>query len=129
MLLRRISSRGGFWQGVTGGVEEGENLEEAARRELFEEAGLLPIALERIDYSYSFPVEDKWRHIYEYGDDVEEIVAYVFLAYMDDKEPTIDTREHERWKWCQFAEALKLLTWSGDIEALKRCDKALATHD
>ena len=39
LLLRRTASRGGFWQGVTGGVEEDEGVVEAATRELFEETG------------------------------------------------------------------------------------------
>lgn len=55
LLLRRIASRGGFWQGVTGGLEEGEDLVKAAERELLEETGLVPSTLEQIDYSYSFP--------------------------------------------------------------------------
>ena len=38
------------WQGVCGGLEEGETLEEGARRELFEEAGIAgPRPLYRLD--------------------------------------------------------------------------------
>lgn len=37
LLLRRIPEQGGFWQGVTGGVEGRESLADAARRELIEE--------------------------------------------------------------------------------------------
>ncbi len=67
LLLRRIASRGGFWQGVTGGVEDDEEILETARRELMEETGLVPSRLQRIDYTYAFPVEDKWRHLYAEG--------------------------------------------------------------
>ena len=40
LLLKRVTDRGAFWQGVKGGVENGESLLEAARRELIEETGL-----------------------------------------------------------------------------------------
>jgi NUDIX domain len=39
LLLKRSAARGGFWQGVTGGVEVGETLAQAARREVWEETG------------------------------------------------------------------------------------------
>lgn len=32
LLLRRTAKYGGFWQGVTGAIEEGETLEQAAAR-------------------------------------------------------------------------------------------------
>jgi len=128
LLLRRVAGRGGFWQGITGGVREGEDITAAARRELPEETGFTPLELQKIDYSYSFPVEDKWRHIYQYALDVREIVEYVFVAYVDVQEPIIDHNEHDQWKWCSFNEALELLTWSENIEALKRCRDAVRAH-
>ena len=126
LLLRRVASRGGFWQGVTGGVEEGEDLSEAARRELIEETGLIPSRLEKIDFSYSFPVEDRWRDLY--AAEIERIIEYVFIAYVDgQQEPKIDPGEHDEWKWCRFNEALELLTWKHNVEALRRCDSVVRT--
>jgi len=127
LLLRRVPvpslGLGGFWQGVTGGVEEGEDLVEAAMRELAEETGFVPSALEQIDYSYSFPMQDEWREIYGVG--VEKITEYVFVAFVDgQQEPTI-SREHDRWQWCSLNQAMELLTYPGNIEALKRSDSFL----
>ncbi len=126
LLQRAPSPRLGlarFWQGVTGGLEEGESLVQAARRELREETGLVPSKLEQIEYSCSFPVQDEWRQFYPPG--TQEIVEHVFIAFIDGKqEPTL-SREHEGWRWCSADEALELLTYPENIEALKRCDSLL----
>ena len=124
LLLHRLVNRGDFWQGVTGGVEEGEEIHEAAGRELTEETGLVATELQKIDYTYSFPVADNWRHLYAEG--VTEIVEYVFVAYVDGQQkPTIDNREHDKWQWYGFDQALHLLIWPGNIEALKQCNHSL----
>jgi 8-oxo-dGTP pyrophosphatase MutT (NUDIX family) len=40
LLLKRLPGRNGFWQPITGGVEEGETQEETLRREIKEETGM-----------------------------------------------------------------------------------------
>jgi len=40
LLLKRLPERNGFWQPVTGGVEEGETRKEALCREVMEETGI-----------------------------------------------------------------------------------------
>ncbi|NIM94594.1 MAG: NUDIX domain-containing protein [Anaerolineales bacterium] len=127
LLLKRVESRGGFWQGVTGGVEWDEELREAADRELHEETDYTTTALVGLDYSYAFPVREEWRSAYDAG--VEEIVEYVFLAQVSDADPpTIDSQEHDEWRWCTFEEALSQLIWSENIEALRRCRRYLETQ-
>ncbi len=96
LLLRRISSRGGFWQGVTGGVEKDEDLKEAAVRELFEETGFIPSSLKQIDYSHSFPMQEEWRNIY--ATDVETIDEYAFVAFVNDQQNPIISWEHDKWQ-------------------------------
>jgi 8-oxo-dGTP pyrophosphatase MutT (NUDIX family) len=58
LLLHRLATGGDFWQDVTGGVEEGGEMAAAARREMFEEIGLVPTALQKLKYTYSSPVAD-----------------------------------------------------------------------
>ena len=40
LLLKRLPERNGFWQPVTGGLEEGETRTEALHREIEEETGI-----------------------------------------------------------------------------------------
>jgi len=125
LLLRRIPSRGEFWQGVTGGVERNEDLVEAAARELIEETGLVPADFQTIDYSYSFPVEDRFRYLYPL--DTESITEHVFMARITEQQEPELSEEHDQYRWCTFEEALSLLRWPDNIEALKRCNKVLTS--
>lgn len=109
----------GFWQGVTGGLEGDESLELAAKRELLEETGLVSSQINPIGFSYSFPLQDEWRHLYASG--VQEIVEHVFVALFQVGQEPILSSEHDESKWCRKEEALELLKYPGNIEGLKQC--------
>jgi dATP pyrophosphohydrolase len=130
MLLRRTANPElgleNFWQGVTGGLEESEDLIKAARRELAEETGFVPSSIEKIEYSYTFPMRDEWKEMYPHG--VNEIVEHVFIAFIDGNTEPILSHEHETWKWYDVNEALLRLKYPGNIEALKRCSILLESH-
>lgn len=130
LLLRRVANPNlglaGFWQGVTGGLKEGEDVVQAAMRELYEETGFVPSALEKVDYTYSFPIQDEWKKMYPPG--AEEIVEHVFVAFIgDDVEPTL-SHEHQTWEWCSEDQALVRLKYPGNIEALRRCTALLESR-
>ena len=130
LLLRRVANPNlgleNFWQGVTGGLEEGEAPAQAAKRELFEETGLVPSALEKIEYAYSLPVDDKWKEMYPSG--VDQIVEHVFIAYIDPQtEPTL-SHEHDIWEWYKLDRALRKLKYPGNIKALKQCAAILESR-
>ena len=125
-----------FWQGVTGAPEGRESLVEGASREVFEETGFTPAVVDSVDYSYSYPVRDEWRHLYD--PDVDELVEHVFVAVVAGNEPKL-SEEHDAWRWCAIDEALKLLSIPGyeppipgyagnTAEALRRCRQLLATR-
>lgn len=117
LMLRRVPERGNHWQGVTGAPEWGETIAEGARRELLEETGLTPVELVPLDFSYALPMQERWKPLYPDG--VVEIVEHAFIAFVDAEEPTLDPVEHNAWQWCSYEEALALLFWPGNREALE----------
>jgi dihydroneopterin triphosphate diphosphatase len=118
LLMRRVPGRGGFWQGVSGGAEEGEGLLEAAKREISEETGFDLKTIEAIGYSYTFPVDDEWKHVY--APEVSYIEEHVFVALVDGGEPKLSD-EHNAWRWVSFETGSDLLKWPENKEALRRC--------
>jgi hypothetical protein len=63
-------------------------------------------------------MEDRWIDIYPEG--TKEIPEYLFIAKVHHRNPpTIDPIEHDEWKWCIYEEAMNLLTWEDNKNALK----------
>ena len=117
LVMKRTPEREGFWQPVTGGLEEGETRVEALRREVLEETGIKDFV--RI-------IEDV--HYFEYSDS-HFIKEYVFGAEISSTEKVVlDGSEHSEFRWCSFQEALDLLKWKENKEALLRLNEVLITQ-
>ncbi len=128
LLLRRIPSNGAFWQGITGGVEGKEDYYTAALRELQEETGYIPIWIEIIDFSYTFPVERQMQKLYKCP--VDMITEIVFLARVNGTiKPRLDPKEHDSWTWCSYEKALEMVYWAGNKESLKYCELHLQSRN
>jgi len=118
LMLKRVKSLGGFWQGVTGALRGKENLVQAANRLFFKETGYIPNVLIQTDLSFKIPMKDGWNENCPVG--TKEIPEYLFIAKIDLKSlPKIDLNQHTEWKWCSFEEAMDLLYWENNKVALE----------
>lgn len=101
LLLQTSLERGGFWQNITGSVEQrdyssiglDQTLFNAAKREVFEETGLPPADLVKmLPLIYTF--HDRW------GRQVKE---HSLLFYYTQKAPVITlSSEHQAFKWANL---------------------------
>lgn len=129
LLLKRISEKGGFWQPPSGGMEisDGSFLETAVR-ELKEETSISKEKINQIiEKVYSFEIN---RH-YLTGQQIDPIEEQVFgFEVSADIKISIDNnleREHEDFIWVTFEDALKLLKWDNNKDALKKLINILET--
>ena len=98
LLLHKPRKRDA-WQLPQGGVEEGEDIEKAALRELKEEAsisGVVVIGKSREVYQYDFPVSyRRFRPDHIRG----QRIAYVFAVARGDVQVTVDQQEINGFVW------------------------------
>ena len=114
LLLKRISERGSFWQPVSGGLES-ESLLEGALRELEEETAITRSSILTIH-------ED--IHTFVMRSDTGETTEHVF-AFEVDPEVQVSIEhniypEHSEFRWVTFDEAISLLKWENNKDALRK---------
>lgn len=121
VLLLERADKPGFWQSVTGSIEEGETPRDAAIREVREETGL-----ETSDYLFSdwqssnvYEIYPYWR--YRYAPGVTENTEHLFgLELPAPVDVQLAPDEHLRYEWVDWREAAKrVFSWT-NVDALKR---------
>lgn len=120
LVLRLNAARGGFWQTVTGGVEEGEGFVEGALREAREETGL---AFAREPQFLGLEQEFTSRH----GGLAHERAFYLPLfGGSAPPAPTLDPSEHDGFEWLAPEEAAKRVKFPFNAQAILRAAVGLA---
>jgi dATP pyrophosphohydrolase len=121
-IFRR--SDGDYWQALAGGGEEGETPEEAARREIKEEAGIVGNHdIISLDSKASVPVIGVTGE-YTWGDDVFVIPEYPFGVRVKCRELRL-SKEHIGYKWVGYEEAMSMLKWDSNKNALWELNERL----
>lgn len=120
LMLERVSPPG-FWQSVTGSLEEGETPFATALREVAEETGILLASEELKDWhtQNEYEIYEHWRHRYAPG--VTRNTEHVFSACIPAASPVcLSEHEHRAHRWLPLAEAASLAFSPSNCEALLR---------
>ncbi len=120
LLLERVTPAG-FWQSVTGSLEDDETPLDTALREVAEEIGFVahPDDLEDWHQSHVFEINPLWRHRYAPG--VTHNTEHVFSLCLPEKRPArLAQDEHAEYLWLpQTAAAEKVFSWTNRDAILK----------
>jgi dATP pyrophosphohydrolase len=121
VLLMERADKAGFWQSVTGSLENGETPRDAAIREVLEETGLDATKYDFQDWQTSnvYEIYPHWRHRYAQG--VIENREHQFGLELPSKLPIkLAPNEHISYEWVDWREAARrVFSWT-NIDALKR---------
>ena len=117
LLLKRTRELGGYWQPVTGFIEEPETNREAALRELVEETGI-EIYERVMDPAHYF-----------FFDMNGTACSVSVLAVEVSNPPEIQMSfEHTDRVWLVYEEARAILFWDNNIETLDKLHSQLLTE-
>lgn len=124
VLLLERADKAGFWQSVTGSLEDGETPYDAAIREVKEETGLDTRQYDLQDWQLSnvYEIYPHWRHRYAPG--VTHNTEHVFGLELPAALPVqLSPAEHVRYEWVDWREAARrVFSWT-NVEALKELGK------
>jgi dihydroneopterin triphosphate diphosphatase len=121
VLIMERADKVGFWQSVTGSLENDETPRQAAIREVLEETGLDASNYNLQDWQASnvYEIYPHWR--YRYAPGVVENTEHLFGIELPSKLPIkLAPDEHVRYEWVDWREAAtRVFSWT-NIDALKR---------
>lgn len=106
LIVRRASHDylGGQYELPGGGVDEGETLEAAARRELLEETGLRVADVSTVFDGFDYSTDKK-----------PKVRQFNFLVSVEDGAVTLDENEHDDFQWVD-RDSLEQVTMSDNMK-------------
>lgn len=124
VLLLRRNEPFGFWQSVTGALENDEDHRFAARRELAEETGFCDEGeLYFSGRTRVFEIDPRWRHRYAPG--VDRNTEFEWHYRLDAARAVrIDSTEHAGYCWMPLTQAVRTVwSWTNKeaLQNLRAC--------
>jgi dATP pyrophosphohydrolase len=116
VLQRNTNTSRGLWSRVVGRIEKGESAADAVRREIAEETGIAVEAL------YSSGCCDIF---FNSGANAIEIMPIFVATFAETPAVTLD-HEHLAYRWLSFAEAVDILAYPGQRQAMPEIKRDFA---
>ncbi len=121
ILLLSRCDRENFWQSVTGSLEKDESPLKTAKREVFEETGIIcdNYSLEDWHLNHRYKIFSHWQ--YRYGPGVNYNTEHIFGLELPNKLPiTLAPNEHNDFKWVSLDIAKDLVFSWTNVKALEK---------
>lgn len=121
VLIMERADKQGFWQSVTGSLEQDETPLQTAIREVHEETGLDATQYDLQDWHVSnvYEIYPHWRHRYAPG--ITHNTEHLFALCLPETLPIkLAPNEHVQYQWVDWREAAqRVFSWT-NVDALKR---------
>jgi len=119
-LMLRRTRPSDFWQSVTGSLEWGESAVQAARRELYEETGMMVgNGLINLHCQEKFPILPAWRSRYP-ANAHTNTEHWFALRLPGRRQPRLRADEHTEYRWVPYAQALRLASSWTNRKAIRQ---------
>lgn len=113
-----------WWQGISGGGEDGESIIESAKREAFEEGAIPKDSFYlKLDTINSIPA-DEFADSIHWSKDIYVIPENCYGVEITNKQLML-SHEHTEYKWMSYNEAISYLKWDGNKVALWELNKRI----
>lgn len=109
------------WEFPKGGIEKKENLIKAVKREVFEESGHKTIKIKKFNIMGKYDYNEAARKDRKFDGQTYTL----FAAEVKGKKTKIDRKEHSKFKWLPFKNALKILTYNDQKKCLRIVNRFL----